>query len=150
MNDRDFMRRAIELSQTGMRANAGGPFGAVIVKDGAIIGEGHNCVTAHAEIVAIRDAAAKAGHLSLEGAVIYTSCEPCPMCLGAIYWAGLDRIYYGNAAEDAANIGFDDALIYREIALPKAERALRAEQCLHEEALAAFQEWMEKSDRQPY
>src|SRR6266404_1774250 len=122
--NRAFMRRAVELSRERMRQNAGGPFGAVIVKAGEILAEGWNKVTstndptAHAEVSAIRAACARLGTFSLAGCDIYTSCEPCPMCLAAIYWARLDRIYFANSREDAAAIGFDDALIYHEVAKP--------------------------------
>lgn len=128
--DPRFMRRAIELARTGMRAGAGGPFGAVVVKDGEIIGEGHNRVvatndpTAHGEVVAIRDACARLGSFSLEGCEIHTTGEPCPMCLGAILWARVSRIYYGFSISDAATIGFDDREFYRQFALPAGERAV--------------------------
>jgi tRNA(Arg) A34 adenosine deaminase TadA len=152
----DFMRRAVLLSRQGMERNAGGPFGAVIVKDGRIVGEGHNRVTstndptAHGEIVAIRDAAARLNTYSLEGAAIYTSCEPCPMCLAAIYWARLDRIYYGNTAADAAAIGFDDAEIYRQFTLLPQARAIAATDLLRDEAIAVFRDWQAKPDKAPY
>ena len=148
-----FMRRAIELSREKMEGGAGGPFGAVIVKDGKIIGEGWNQVTssndptAHAEVTAIRAACKAAGDFNLEGADIYTSCEPCPMCLGAIYWARLGAIYYANTRADAAEIGFDDDLIYREVALPHAARSLPIHQVLRDEALDSFKVWAKKSDK---
>ena len=125
------MLTAIRLAQTGVDAERGGPFGAVIVKDGEIIGEGYNCVTstndptAHAEIVAIRNACQKLNSFQLEDCVIYTSCEPCPMCLGAIYWAKFDKIYYGNSRKDAAKAGFNDDFIYDEIPLPLSERKIK-------------------------
>lgn len=128
----DFMHRAIELARVSMRAGNGGPFGAVVVRDGEIIGEGSNHVvtlndpTAHGEIMAIRDACAKTGHFSLDGAVIYTTGQPCPMCLGAIHWARLSRIYYGFRIEDAAAIGFDDTAIFAQFALPPSERLIPA------------------------
>lgn len=156
MKAEDFMRRAIDLSQEKMDANCGGPFGAVIVKDGAIIGEGWNAVTstndptAHAEMMAIRNAATALGTFSLEGCEIYTSCEPCPMCLAAIYWARLDRVFYGNTREDAEKIGFDDDFIYRELAGAEDRRLIPARALLREEAQAVFDDWMKKSDRTEY
>jgi tRNA(Arg) A34 adenosine deaminase TadA len=156
MHHEHFMRRAVELSREGVRRGAGGPFGAVIVRGGEIVGEGHNCVfanndpTAHGEVMAIRDACRKAGTLSLEGCDIYTSCAPCPMCLAAIYWARIATIYYGNTAEDASNLGFDDGEIYRQIALDPAARSIPSACCLHEEAAVVFKEWSEKVDRVMY
>ena len=150
-----FMRRAIELSIQNVE-NGGGPFGAVIVKNGAIIAEGANRVTAdndptaHAEVSVIRIAAKKLGTFDLSGCEIYTSCEPCPMCLGAIYWAHLDKIYYGNDKNDAKQIGFDDSFIYDEIALKPAERKLHSEQHLADEAITAFESWEEKEDKTAY
>jgi tRNA(Arg) A34 adenosine deaminase TadA len=151
-----FMRRAIELSSIHMAENAGGPFGAVIVKDGEILGEGWNRVTsshdptAHAEVVAIRQACGKLKTFELRGCEIYTSCEPCPMCLAAIYWARLDRIWYANGRADAAAIQFDDAWLYHEVALPLDERSLPTTQLLREEALAVFRTWEAKPDKIPY
>lgn len=151
-----FMRRAIELSRRNMAAGAGGPFGAVIVRDGRIIGEGWNKVTssndptAHAEVVAIRDACARLDSFALEGAVLYTSCEPCPMCLAAVYWARISRIYYGNDKNDAARIGFDDAFLYRELTLAPSERSLPSTRMLADEARLVFEEWMAKPDKIPY
>jgi guanine deaminase len=156
MSEEPFMRRAIELARQGMEQGKGGPFGAVVVLDGRIVGEGCNCVTssadptAHAEVVAIRAACAALGRFDLRGAVVYTSCEPCPMCLSAIYWARLDRIVYANDRADAARIGFDDALIYREVALPPAERAVPMVRLLAAEARETFDEWLRKADRIPY
>lgn len=147
MTPKDFMRRAIELASQGMRAGDGGPFGAVVVKDGRIVGEGNNRVTsandptAHAEIGAIRAACRTLGTFSLEGCDIYTSCEPCPMCLAAIYWARIGRIYYANSRADAAGIGFDDDLIYSEVAKPLDRRAIPTERLLAEEAQETFAEW---------
>jgi tRNA(Arg) A34 adenosine deaminase TadA len=147
------MRRAIELSRLHMEAGEGGPFGAVIVKDGVILGEGWNRVTsshdptAHAEVVAIRQACEKLGTFQLRGCEIYTSCEPCPMCLAAIYWARLDRVWFANGREDAAAIQFDDAWLYREVALPLEARSLPAAQLLRDEALAVFQSWDRKADK---
>lgn len=152
----DFMRRAIALSREHMQANHGGPFGAVVVMDGRIIGEGWNQVTgtndptAHAEVVAIRAACRTLGRFDLRGAVLYTSCEPCPMCLAASYWARIDRLYFGNTQTDAAAIDFDDAFLYRELALPMPQRSLKCEQILRDEAHAVFEEWAVKPDKVPY
>ncbi|HMN90816.1 MAG TPA: nucleoside deaminase [Saprospiraceae bacterium] len=156
MNDAYFMRETIRLSQEGMNKNAGGPFGAVIVKDQVIIGRGYNQVTslhdptAHAEINAIRDACRQIEHFSLENCVIYTSCEPCPMCLAAIYWARIRRIVYGNTRADAAAIDFDDDWIYREVSLPLPERFVPMEQVLASEAIQAFEAWRKKLDKMAY
>lgn len=150
------MARAIQLSMENVHSGLGGPFGAVVVKDGNIIAEGTNQVTstqdptAHAEILAIRAACAKLGVFELPGFEIYTSCEPCPMCLGAIYWARLSHVYFANAAADASRIGFDDSLIYHEIPLPLAERAIPMTQMMREQALAAFQAWQEKPNKIVY
>lgn len=152
----EFMLRAIELSRKNMQSGAGGPFGAVIVKDGKIIGEGWNKVTstndptAHAEVTAIRDACANVKNFSLEGAEIYTSCEPCPMCLSAIYWSRLSKIYYGNTRKDAANIEFDDDFLYEEIPKGIADRKVPMIQCEHSQALEVFKEWEQKADRIHY
>lgn len=149
------MREAIRLASANVE-NGGGPFGAVIARGGEIIATGVNRVTAncdptaHAEVSAIRAAAQKLGTFNLSGCDIYSSCEPCPMCLGAIYWARLDRLFYGNTKADAARIGFDDAFIYKELALPLAERTLRAEQLLGKEAIATFEAWEQKTDKTPY
>lgn len=146
-----FMARAIELSIENVRSAQGGPFGAVIVKGNQIIAEGTNCVTssndptAHAEITAIRKACAKLGCFELSGCEIYSSCEPCPMCLGAIYWARPSIVYFGNTAADAARVGFDDSFIYREISKAIADRTISMKQIMREEALEAFRLW----DRQP-
>jgi guanine deaminase len=156
MNPDDFMRRAIALSREKMDAGAGGPFGAVIVADGRIIAEGWNQVTsandptAHAEIVAIRAACAALHRFSLEGCEIYASCEPCPMCLAAIYWARLDRVYFANDRNDAARIGFDDDAIYREVALPIAARSVPTARLLPAEGRAAFDAWEQKTDKVRY
>lgn len=150
------MRAAIRLSIQMMRRGQGGPFGAVIVKGGKIVGRGCNQVTssndptAHAEVVAIRDACRRLKTFSLEGCDLYTSCEPCPMCLSAIYWARLRKVYYGNTRKDAAKIAFDDDFLYREVALPIARRALPMKPLLRSEALAAFREWDNKTDKTPY
>ena len=151
----DFMRKAIELSIENIH-NGGGPFGAVIVKDGEIIATGVNRVTAscdptaHAEVSAIRAAASKLGSFNLSGCEIYTSCEPCPLCLGAIYWAHLDKIYYGNNKTDAKNIGFDDSFIYDELELKPENRKLPSKILLHNEAIKAFEEWRDKEDKIEY
>ncbi|MRS12275.1 MAG: nucleoside deaminase [Actinobacteria bacterium] len=150
------MQRAIALSREKMREDEGGPFAAVVVRDGAIVGEGwnqvtgHNDPTAHAEIVAIREACRTLGSFSLEGCVIYTSCEPCPMCLAAIHWAHIERVYFANTAEDAAAIGFDDARLYRELALPRDERSLPLERLCAEEAIEVFREWAADPGRIQY
>jgi len=151
-----FMKMAIEESKQGMEKNQGGPFGAIVVKDGKIVGVGNNRVTssndptAHAEVVAIRDACKNLNTFQLDGCVLYTSCEPCPMCLGAIYWARPDKVYYANTREDAAHIGFDDDFIYNEINLPMNERKIPFEQINREEALSIFKQWSEKADKTEY
>jgi len=150
------MARAIQLSIENVHSGRGGPFAAVIVKDGRVVAEGANQVTstkdptAHSEILAIRAACAKLGAFDLHGCEIYTSCEPCPMCLGAIYWARLSRVYFANAAADAASIGFDDSLIYREIPLPLAQRGIPMIQMMRDQALAAFQAWQQKPNKIVY
>jgi tRNA(Arg) A34 adenosine deaminase TadA len=148
---KEFMRKAIELSLISSQEGIGqGPFGAVIVKDGKIVGQGHNQVitwndpTAHAEVVAIRDACKNLGTYELQGCEIYSSCEPCPMCLSAIYWAKIEEIYYGNTRDDAASIGFDDAFLYQEIPLPLSERKITIKPLGREEALEVFKLWAEK------
>lgn len=149
------MREAIRLSDENVK-NGGGPFGAVIVKDGKIIATGVNRVTAnndptaHAEVSAIRAAGQKLGTFDLSGCDIYTSCEPCPMCLGAIYWAHLDRMYYACNKDDAADAGFDDSFIYKELDLEASERRLKSENMLRSEALKTFEAWKEKSDKVEY
>ena len=154
--DNPFMARAIQLSIENVLSGRGGPFGAVVVKDGEIIAEGTNQVTsrndptAHAEVLAIRDACMKLGVFDLEGCEIYTSCEPCPMCLGAIYWARLSRVYFANADADASKIGFDDSLIYLELVQPHSQRKIPMIQMMREEALAAFRAWQEKPDKMRY
>ncbi len=156
MGTEQFMRRAISLSQQNIGSPDGGPFGAVVVKQDRIVGEGTNRVTgtndptAHAEMVAIRSAANTLGTFRLEGCEIYTSCEPCPMCLAAIYWARLDRVWYGNTRDDAAAIGFDDEFLYRELALPVTGRSLEMKQLLRVEAKDAFQNWYTHPHRVPY
>jgi guanine deaminase len=154
--DNPFMARAIQLSMENVDSGRGGPFGAVVVKDGAIIAEGANRVTsandptAHAEVVAIREACRKLGVFALDGCEIYSSCEPCPMCLGAIYWARFSRVYFGNADADASRIGFDDSLIYRELAQPHSQRKIPMIQLMREQALAAFHAWENKPNKIEY
>ena len=152
MTKEELMRKAIALSKENV-ANGGGPFGAVIARDGEIIANrvtSNHDATAHAEVSAIRNACAKLGTHDLSGCEIYSSCEPCPMCLGAIYWAHLDRLYYGNDKHDAANIGFDDSFIYDELELKPEQRRLASSRLLSEEALAAFRLWEEKPDKIEY
>ena len=155
MTKEELMRRAIELSENSVK-NGGGPFGAVIAKDGIIIAEGSNSVTidkdptAHAEVNTIRQACRKLKTFNLEGCEIYTSCEPCPMCLGAIYWAHLDRIYYGNDRKDAAKIGFDDEFIYEEIDRKIEYRKKPMVMLLRDEALGAFRMWEENTEKTKY
>lgn len=151
-----FMHRAIQLARKGMKNNHGGPFGCVIVKDGDIVGEGFNRVTssndptAHAEVVAIRNACDYLGTFQLTGCDVYTSCEPCPMCLGAIYWARPDRIYYAANREDAADAGFDDSFIYDELAVPAADRSIKSESVERDKALKLFEDWKDKDDKLAY
>ena len=153
---KEFMRLAIKLSAERMREGAGGPFGAVIVKGGNVIAEGWNRVTstndptAHAEVTAIRDACKALGTFSLAGCEIFTSCEPCPMCLSAIYWARLDRIYFANSRQDAAAIGFDDEFLYNEIPKPIGARSIPTTRLLVPEAAAVFAEWHAKPDKVEY
>lgn len=150
------MVRAIELSLDNVLSGKGGPFGAVVVKDGKIIAEGANRVTAtndptaHAEMCAIRAACASLGAFELSDCEIYTSCEPCPMCLGAIYWARLARVYFANLASDASKIGFDDSFIYREIGQNVRKRSIPMVPMMREQALAAFQAWQQKSNKIQY
>jgi len=150
------MRAAIQLSLSKMRANCGGPFGAVVVRQGKIVGRGWNQVTstndptAHAEVSAIRDACKKLKTFQLDDCELYTSCEPCPMCLSAIYWARFKKVYYGNTRKDAAKIDFDDDLIYREVAKPIAKRLIPMKQLLRPEALEVFKAWKSKTDKVRY
>ena len=150
------MAEAIKLSFEMMRANKSGPFGAVVVKNSIVIANGFNKVTsandptAHAEIVAIREACRKLKTFQLAGCELYTSCEPCPMCLGAIYWARPDKVYYANTKEDASRIGFDDHFIYQELGKLLGERKLKISQIIRKEALGAFKEWEEKTDKVQY
>lgn len=155
MTDKELMREAIRLSIENV-ANGGGPFGAVIARDGEIIATGVNRVTAthdataHAEVNAIRAAGRKLGTFDLKGCTIYSSCEPCPMCLGAVYWAHLDKLFYGNSKADARDIGFDDSFIYEEMELPRGRRSLPSEAMLEEEAIKAFHLWRDKEDKIEY
>jgi guanine deaminase len=153
---RDFMREAIRLSYQMMRRGEGGPFGAIVVQGRRIVGRGWNQVTstndptAHAEMVAIRQACRRLKTFRLDRCDLYASCEPCPMCLSAIYWARIGHVYYGNTRQDAARIEFDDDFIYRQVALPPGRRALNMKQVLHEEALGAFREWEANPDKIQY
>lgn len=155
MNKKELMKRACQLAEESVK-RGGGPFGAVIARNGEIISEGsnnvtiHNDPTAHAEVTAIRNATAKLGTYDLSGCEIFTSCEPCPMCLGAIYWAHIDKIYYGNDRKDAAQIGFDDDFIYSELSLEPNERKLPCEILIPQEAKNAFKMWTAKEDRTEY
>jgi tRNA(Arg) A34 adenosine deaminase TadA len=158
MDEQDikFMRRAIDLAQRGIDENDGGPFGCIVVRDGEIIGQGNNHVTsandptAHAEIVAIRNACENLGNFQLEDCVIYTSCEPCPMCLGAIYWARPKHIFYACTREDAARIGFDDQFIYDEIGKDLAKRKIPITNLGRSEAVVVFENWANKPDKKEY
>lgn len=151
-----FMRRAIELSREQMNAGSGGPFAAVVVFEGEIVGEGWNMVTstndptAHAEVSAIREACRRLGRFSLQGAALYTSCEPCPMCLAAIYWARITKVYFANTTADAAAIGFDDGDIYQQIILDYDHRKIPSERLLGDEAIEVFREWDAKPDKVMY
>lgn len=156
MTQAEFMRAAIKLANDGMRSGRGGPFGCVVVRRGEIVGRGNNRVTstndptAHAEVVAIRDACAVLKTFQLEDCELYTTCEPCPMCLSAIYWARIPHTFYGNTRADAAAIGFDDDFIYQQVALPLEQRARKMESVLREEAQVTFQEWSRKNDKIRY
>lgn len=151
-----FMKRAIEISLEKMRENIGGPFGCVIVKNDEIIAEGWNKVTstndptAHGEVVAIREACKKLNSFQLTGCEVYTSSEPCPMCLAALYWARPQIVYFANSIDDAAKVGFDDKMIYEELILPTSERKLPMERIVHSEAYKAFEEWQIKGDKAAY
>lgn len=155
MTNEELMKEAIRLSEENV-ANGGGPFGAVIARNGEIVATGVNRVTAkhdptaHAEVCAIREACERLNTFNLSGCEIFTSCEPCPMCLGAIYWARLDKIYFGNNKEDAKEIGFDDSFIYDELALPREGRKLPTEILLKNEAIRAFDLWRDKEDKITY
>ena len=151
-----FMNEATKVALKGIDANEGGPFGCVIVKDGKIVGKGNNKVTstndptAHGEIVAIRNAWKNLNSFELNGCILYTSCEPCPMCLGAIYWSRISKVYYGTNQKDAAGQGFDDAFIYKEIPLEHAQRKIPFKQCAPDIAIEAFKKWHEKEDKIMY
>lgn len=153
--DATFMQMAIDLSIENVD-NGGGPFGAVIVKDGQVVATGANRVvpnndpTAHAEISAIRAACTRLNTFQLDGCTIYSSCEPCPMCLSAIYWSGIKRLCYGNTKTDAANINFDDSFIYDQLDLNYHERSLKCEHFMRDEAMAAFRKWASKEDKVEY
>ncbi|MEY3443089.1 MAG: hypothetical protein RLZZ519_1370 [Bacteroidota bacterium] len=156
MEHEKWMQAAVDLSIAGVTSGEGGPFGAIVVKDGQIVGRGNNRVTttndptAHAEVVAIRDACKNLGTFQLMGCTVYTSCEPCPMCLGAIYWARPDRVYFGCTKADAAASGFDDQFIYDEIEKGFADRKIPFEQVGQSLAIKAFEIWDAKSDRVDY
>ncbi len=156
MDHRELMERAIDLSEEAVELGRGGPFGALIARAGEIVSEGYNRVpssndpTAHAEIVAIRGAAAALDRFDLSGCILYTSCEPCPMCLAASYWARLDHIYFANSRSDAAAIGFDDEFFYRELMRTGAERSLPTSRLSHPRAGLALRNWLESDDKTPY
>lgn len=156
MSPEIFMREAIKEAEAGMRTGRGGPFGCVIVHRGEVIARGNNRVTstndptAHAEITAIREACARLQRYSLEECELYTSCEPCPMCLAAVYWARIPTLYYGNTRSDAAAIGFDDDFIYEQIPLPPEKRSVAMKPLLRDEAQQAFREWEAKPDKVKY
>ncbi len=156
MTHTEIMTEAIALSKQNIQAGNGGPFAAVVAKNGVIVARGANHVTsandptAHAEVVAIREACRVLGTFQLTGCIVYTTCEPCPMCLGALYWARPDKVYYANTRADAKAIGFDDDFIYDEIALPVERRALPMDQLMRDEAFAAFLEWKNKEDKVTY
>jgi tRNA(Arg) A34 adenosine deaminase TadA len=156
MLDSEFMQRAIALALENVQSGLGGPFGALVVKDRKVIAEAANQVTstddptAHAEMLAIREACKKLGTFQLAGCEIYASCEPCPMCLGAIYWSRLDRIYFAASAADAAKAGFDDSFIYHEISKPRAQLKIPMVQWMREEARKPFHAWEQKPDKISY
>jgi guanine deaminase len=150
------MKLAIELALSNVTKAKGGPFGAVVVKDGVVIGKGANLVTetndptAHAEIVAIRDATRNIGSFNLQGCEIYASCEPCPMCLGAIYWAKIDKLYYAATKDDATKTNFVDSFIYEEFSLPKDKRSISSLQLMREDAIKVFEEWIKSENKIEY
>ncbi len=154
--ERIFMKEAIMEATESIEYKNGGPFGAVVVKDGKVVGKGHNQVTlnndptAHAEIIAIREACKALNTYDLEGCEIYASCEPCPMCLGSIYWANISKLYYAATKEDASKAEFSDAHIYEEFALPKNERKLQSIQMMREDAVKVFEKWNEAENKIPY
>ena len=155
-SQKHFLQLAIELAQNGMEAGHGGPFGCVIVKDGKIIGKGSNSVlknndpTAHAEVVAIRDACKNLQHFQLEGCEVYTSCEPCPMCLGAIFWARPSKVFYACTKEAAADAGFDDDFIYEEIKIDPTQRKIPMLNGMRKESQKVFELWKKKEDKEVY
>ena len=155
-NDEYFIREAISQANKGITNNEGGPFGAIIVKNGEIVGRGNNKVTstndptAHAEMVAIRDACKNLNSFQLDDCIIYSSCEPCPMCLGAIYWARPKKLIFASSREDASDAGFDDSLIYNEIALPKEKRLIETQQILQSEGMVVFDKWKSIEDKTKY
>ena len=152
----DFMSEAVKAALKGMNNNEGGPFGCIVVKDGKIIGQGNNKVTstndptAHAEVTAIRDACKNIESFQLDGCIVYTSCEPCPMCLGAIYWARPKMVFFGCDREDAAAIGFDDQFIYDELERDLGDRHIKIVRLMRKEALSAFDKWSNKNDKTSY
>ena len=156
MSHENFMREAIKLADEGMRGGRGGPFGCVVVRRGEVVGRGNNRVTstndptAHAEVTAIRDACANLKTFQLTDCELYTSCEPCPMCLSAIYWARIPTVFYGNTRQDAAAIGFDDDFIYQQVPLPPEQRAIKMSLLLRSEAQGSFQAWAAKTDKVRY
>lgn len=156
MAELKFMEEAVALGLQGMHSNEGGPFGCVVVKDGQIIGKGWNKVmanndpTAHAEVTAIRDACKNINSFQLTGCEVYTTCEPCPMCMGAIYWARPDKVYYANTRKDAAAIGFDDSMIYEELTLPMHERKIIMECLSSKDATDMFESWVAKNNKTLY
>jgi tRNA(Arg) A34 adenosine deaminase TadA len=156
MSNATFMREAVQLAEQGMRSGRGGPFGCVVVRRGEVVGRGSNRVTstndptAHAEVVAIRDACTALNTFQLTDCELYTSCEPCPMCLSAIYWARIPQVFYGNTRADAAAIGFDDDFIYQQVPLAPEARTVKMELFLRDEAQVAFQEWANKTDKVRY
>ncbi len=154
--DEKFMEEAVQLSRRHIEEGQGGPFGCVVVKDGVVVGRGWNSVlagndpTAHAEVVAIRDACRNLGTYQLNGCVVYTSCEPCPMCMGAIYWSRPDKVFYANTREDAARTGFDDSFIYEQLSLPLEQRKIPMIPMDKTNAQDVFRQWLEKEDREKY
>jgi tRNA(Arg) A34 adenosine deaminase TadA len=156
MSNATYMREAVQLAEQGMHSGRGGPFGCVVVRRGEIVGRGSNRVTstndptAHAEVVAIRDACTALQTFQLPDCELYTSCEPCPMCLSAIYWARIPQVYYGNTRADAAAIGFDDDFIYQQVPLAPEARTVKMERLLRDEAQIAFREWANKTDKIRY
>jgi len=151
-----FMNEAIKLAESNINKQNGGPFGAVVVKDGKVVGRGNNQVTskkdptAHAEVQAIRDACKNLNTFNLDGCEIYASCEPCPMCLGAIYWARLDKLFYAGTKDDAAKANFDDSFIYKEFDLPKDKRSIPSSQLMRDKAVEVFDRWIESENKIPY